>query len=197
LRRHAYVLPLDVRQFFPSIDHALVLANLGCTLGDPKALALCRLILASGEGVLQEEYDMIYFAGADLFAVNRPRGLPIGNLTSQFWANVYLNPVDHFVKRRLRALGFVRYVDDMLLFGDSKAELPSWRQALINRLGDLRLTVHNNKGASLKIGAGHRFGQTLNAGRAHRFFPKKIGPFGTNFSRLLGQRVETMPGMHV
>lgn len=85
---------------------------------------------------------MVYFAGDDLFAVNRPRGLPIGNLTSQFWANVYLNPLDHYIKRRLRAPGYVRYVDDMLLFGDSRAELQAWRQAVIDQLAGLRLTAH-------------------------------------------------------
>ncbi len=42
---------------------------------------------------------MVYFSGDDLFAANRPRGLPIGNLTSQFWANCYMNEFDHFVTR--------------------------------------------------------------------------------------------------
>ncbi len=144
LRRHPYVLPMDVRQFFPSIDHSVLLATLERTVGDDKALNLCRQTLASGAGILQEEYEMVYFAGDDLFAVNRPRGLPIGNLTSQFWANVYLNPLDHYIKRRLRVPGYVRYVDDMLLFGDSKAELHAWRQAVIDQLAGLRLTAHAN-----------------------------------------------------
>jgi RNA-directed DNA polymerase len=144
LRRYRYLLPLDVRQFFPSIDHAILVANLERTLGDAKTLALCRQILASGAGVLNEEYDMVYFGGDDLFAANRPRGLPIGNLTSQFWANVYLNPFDHFVKRQLRVPGYIRYVDDMLLFGDSKVELQAVRQAAIEYLAGLRLTVHEN-----------------------------------------------------
>jgi hypothetical protein len=99
---------------------------------------------ASGAGVLNEEYDMVYFGGDDLFAANRPWGLPIGNLTSQFWANVYLNPFDHFVKRQLRVPGYVRYVDDMLLFGDSKVELQAVRQAAIEYLAGLRLTVHES-----------------------------------------------------
>ena len=57
-------------------------------------------ILAGGAGILKNEYDMVYFKGDDLFAATRPRGLPIGNLTSQFWANVYLNELDQYVKRR-------------------------------------------------------------------------------------------------
>ena len=85
---------------------------------------------------------MVYFPGDDLFAVNRPRGLPIGNLTSQFWGNVYLDPLDHFIKRELRCPGYVRYVDDLLLFGDDKPTL--WRgwHALVERLAALRLTPH-------------------------------------------------------
>ncbi len=68
-------------------------------------------------------YEPVYFPGDDLFAVQRLRGLPIGNLTSQFWANVYLNSFDHFVKRELRCGGYVRYVDDFLLFAEDKALL--------------------------------------------------------------------------
>jgi len=114
-RRFAYVLQLDVRQFFPSIDHAILRALLAKKVRDAGVLWLIDVILASGVGVLAEEYRMVYFPGDDLFAVDRPRGLPIGNLTSQFWGNVYLDPVDHLIKRELRCQGYVRYVDDLLL----------------------------------------------------------------------------------
>lgn len=144
MRRFAYVLPLDVRQFFPSIDHAVLLANLQKNIQNEKILGLCRLILASGEGVLQEEYEPVYFPGDDLFAINKPRGLPIGNLTSQFLANVYLNPLDQFIKRALKCKGYLRYVDDMLLFSNDKAELAQWRGQVIQFLAGLRLTVHEN-----------------------------------------------------
>jgi hypothetical protein len=71
-------------------------------------LDLCRRIIESGRAVLKTEYEMVYFPGDDLFAATRPRGLPIGNMTSQFWANVYLNGLDHFVGSfgvRMRAGG--------------------------------------------------------------------------------------------
>jgi RNA-directed DNA polymerase len=55
-------------------------------IADEDALWLIDLILTSGRGVLDSEYQMVYFPGDDLFAANRPRGLPIGNLTSQYWA---------------------------------------------------------------------------------------------------------------
>jgi hypothetical protein len=85
---------------------------------------------------------MVYFPGDDLFAPYRPRGLPIGNLTSQFWANVYLNGFDHFVQRQLRCRGYCRYVDDMILFSDDKQELWAWKAAIEQRLAALRLTIH-------------------------------------------------------
>jgi len=71
MRRFAYVLPLDVRQFFPSIDHAVLLANLAKNLQNERILGLCRLILASGEGVLQEEYEPVYFPGSGSVASDR------------------------------------------------------------------------------------------------------------------------------
>jgi hypothetical protein len=141
-RRFRYALPCDVCQFFPSVDHALLRRVLAGKLRDPDVMWLVDRILESGAGVLSEEYRMAWFPGDDLFAVHRPRGLPIGNLTSQFWANCTLNPFDHFVKRELRCKGYLRYVDDLLLFGDDKAQLWDWKQAVIERLARLRLTIH-------------------------------------------------------
>jgi len=141
-RRHRLVLQLDVRQFFPSLDHAILRRVLQRKLPDSELLWLIDRILDSGVGVLDEEYRMVYFPGDDLLAVHRPRGLPIGNLTSQFWANAYLNGLDHFVKRELRCPGYVRYVDDLLLFGDDKALMWEWRHRLEQRFAGLRLTIH-------------------------------------------------------
>ena len=121
-RQFRYVLTCDIRQFFPSIDHEILHNILAMSLrphfakqspiagrsfrrkehpprDDMEVMWLIEKILQSGIGVLSEEYEMIYFPGDDLWSVHRPRGLPIGNLTSQFWANCYLNPFDHFVKR--------------------------------------------------------------------------------------------------
>jgi len=142
-RRYRFVLQMDLRQFFPSIDHALLRSLLAKKLNDESVLWLIDLILASGESVLLDEYKMVYFLGDDLFSVLRPRGLPIGNLTSQFWANVYLNPIDHYIKRELRCPGYVRYVDDLLLFAKDKASLWEWRTGLIERFAKLRLTAHD------------------------------------------------------
>ncbi|TAH48020.1 MAG: RNA-dependent DNA polymerase [Chloroflexota bacterium] len=144
-RRFQYVLQGDLKQYFPSIDHALLRAELARWIKDDAVLELCDRIIASGVGVLNEEYEMQWFAGDDLFAVNRPRGLPIGNLTSQFWANVFLNRFDHFVKRELKCAGYVRYVDDFLLFGDDKRQLHQWRAQVIHWLAQLRLKLHETR----------------------------------------------------
>lgn len=141
-RQFRYVLQCDVRQFFPSIDHQILRQILAKKIADADVMTLIDRVLASGEGVLAEQYDMVWFAEDDLFAVTRPRGLPIGNLTSQFWANCFMNPFDHFVKRELKCKGYVRYVDDMLLFGDDKATLWAWHEAVQGKLAELRMTIH-------------------------------------------------------
>jgi RNA-directed DNA polymerase len=141
-RRYPFVLQCDIRQFFASIDHAILHAGLARKIDCPDTLRLAGLILSSGIGVLDEMYDMVYFPGDDLLAAVRPRGLPIGNLTSQFWANVYLNSFDHYVKRELRCPAYVRYVDDFMLFADDKRALWRWRNGIMDRLAHLRLVIH-------------------------------------------------------
>ena len=141
-RRFPFVLQCDVRQFFPSIDHAILRSALTRKICDSRVLWLCDQILESGIGILSDEYEMTWFPGDDLLAANRLRGLPIGNLTSQFWANVYLNSFDHFIMRHLRPKGYLRYVDDMLLFGRSKVELWNKLVALESFLAKLRITIH-------------------------------------------------------
>lgn len=141
-RKYKYVLQCDIAQFFPSIDHEVLRQILKSMLPDESALWLIDRILASGQGVLAGEYDMVYFPGDDLLSANRPRGLPIGNLTSQLWANCYMNPFDHFVRRELGCVAYIRYVDDFLLFGDDKKELMQWRDAIAKRLERSRLTLH-------------------------------------------------------
>ncbi len=141
-RHYPYVLQCDLEQFFPSIDHAILRSTLVKIHPEPELMALVDRILTSGVGVLDQEYRMCWFPGDDLLAGLRPRGLPIGNLTSQFWANVYLNGFDHFVKRELRCKGYLRYVDDFLLFSDDKAQLWRWCDAIQSRLASLRQTLH-------------------------------------------------------
>ena len=71
-------------------------------------MRLVRLVIASGAGVLEDEYEQVFFPGDDLLAACRARGLPIGNLTSQFWSNCYLHPFDQFVTRELGCRAYLR-----------------------------------------------------------------------------------------
>jgi RNA-directed DNA polymerase len=145
LRRYQYVMHLDVRQFFPSVDHEILAGTLSRSIGDKRVMNLVKKIIASGAGVQAGEYEMVYFPGDDVFSVNRPRGLPIGNLTSQHWANVYLNQLDQHAKRVLKCRAYIRYVDDILLFANNKRTLRTWREEIISFLTTLRLTIHESK----------------------------------------------------
>jgi RNA-directed DNA polymerase len=156
-RRYRYVLQCDLRQFFPSVDHAILRGILARKLADPDVMWLVDRILESGVGVLSEEYDMAWFPGDDLLAAARPRGLPIGNLTSQFWANCTLNPLDHFVKRALRCKGYLRYVDDFLLFADDKRQLWVWKRAIRGFLAELRLALHERESTVYPVKGGIPF----------------------------------------
>jgi hypothetical protein len=100
---------------------------------------------------------MVYFPGDDLFAAERPRGLPIGNLTSQFWANVYLNAFDHFIKRELKCPAYLRYVDDLLFFADDKGVLWEWKDAVTRKLAELRLTIHESRAQVYPVNTGVPF----------------------------------------
>jgi len=143
-RKYKYVLPSDIRQFFPSMDHDVLCKILSKKIKDSEIIWLIKSILNSGKDILKSEYKMKWFPGDNLLAACKPRGLPIGNLTSQFWANCYLNPVDHFIKRELRCPAYLRFADDMLMFADRKKELWHYKKELIQRLNTLRLTIHEN-----------------------------------------------------
>lgn len=144
-RNYRYVLRCDIRQHFASIDHAILLQNLHKLIPESDIMALIEKIIAGGSGVLADEYNMVWFPGDDLLAICRPRGLPIGNLTSQFWSNCYLHSFDLFIKRELGCQAYLRYVDDFALFADKKELLWEWKIALKSRLAKLRLTIHDQK----------------------------------------------------
>ncbi len=109
----------------------------------PETLGLIDLIIDNSN---KQEPNLQWFPGDDLFTpVERRKGLPIGNLTSQFWGNVYLNGLDHFVKEILQAPGYIRYVDDFVLFEDDKEKLHYWEGQIKEYLNSLRLELHPKK----------------------------------------------------
>jgi RNA-directed DNA polymerase len=108
-RRSAYYLKCDVRRYFASIDHGVLKELLRRKLKDARVLTLLDKII-----------DHPLPAAA---SIGFGKGMPIGNLTSQHFANVYLSEMDHFIRERLRLAGYVRYMDDFLIFGQQKAAL--------------------------------------------------------------------------
>jgi retron-type reverse transcriptase len=135
-----YILQCDVRKYFPSIDHEILKGIIRRKLKCPDTLWLIETIIDASN---EQENTLAYFPGDELWTPHeRRRGLPIGNLTSQFFANVYLNGLDHFVYKRLGVSKYVRYVDDLALFGDERAELVVARTRIEEYLAELRLRIH-------------------------------------------------------
>jgi len=154
-RRYRYVLKADIRKFFPSIDHQILKDLVARKIKDPDVLWLVNLIIDHSN--LQDTI-VDWFPGDSLLTPSEQRrGLPIGNQTSQFFSNVYLDPLDHFVRDHLGVGGYVRYVDDFLVFSNDKRELHDVRQAIIEFLGDFRLRLHPHKCEIFPVTEGIRF----------------------------------------
>lgn len=140
--RHAHVLRADIFRYFPSIDHAILKSAFRRRISCTRTLGLLDLIVDRSNA--QERVDL-HFPGDDLFEpYRRRRGLPIGNLTSQFFANVYLDGFDHWVTEVLGA-PYVRYVDDFALFHDDPAVLADWMLRIEQYLEGRRLKLHPRK----------------------------------------------------
>jgi hypothetical protein len=102
-----YCLKCDISKYFPSINHNILKQVIRNKISCSKTLWLLDEIIDSSIGSNE---------------IN-PKGIPIGNLTSQLFANVYLNELDHYVKEDLRTMYYVRYMDDFIILGGSKKQL--------------------------------------------------------------------------
>ena len=130
-RRFPFFLKLDFEKYFDSIRHDVLLDLLQQQVADPGVLWLCELLMMEAQvpGVGMDER----------------RGLPIGNLTSQFWANVYLDPLDHVACGLPGVKACLRYMDDLLLLAEDKAALWSALDAISDFAGQkLRLHLKHN-----------------------------------------------------
>lgn len=141
-KKNNYVLKCDIKKYFFNIDHEILFDQVKRKIKCKDTLWLVRQIINSRENPGGIEY----FSGDDLFTpVLRKKGIPIGNLTSQFFANLYLNDFDHFVKETLKVKHFIRYCDDFVIFGNSKSWLNQIKQEVMKYLEGLRLKLHKNK----------------------------------------------------
>jgi retron-type reverse transcriptase len=137
------VLRCDVYRYFPAIDHDTLKADLRRRIACRRTLVLLDRII---DGSNPQEPVHLYYPGDALFTpFERRRGLPIGNLTSQLFANLYLDGCDHFCKEVLQAKGYVRYVDDFALFHDDPIVLQEWRQRIADYFVARRLSLHPRK----------------------------------------------------
>ncbi|HPE72805.1 MAG TPA: reverse transcriptase/maturase family protein [Candidatus Competibacter sp.] len=143
-QRYPYVLKLDIRRYFPSIDHAVLKAKLRRRIADPQVLALLDRIIDGSP--TEAAGEPTWFPGDDLLTpLERRRGIPIGNLTSQFFANLYLDDLDHWLKEQRRIPAYLRYVDDLVLLADAKTVLHDHHAALADYLSRERLRLHPRK----------------------------------------------------
>lgn len=126
--RTCWVLKGDIRKFFASIDHKILLEILERYILDTRTVELLKKVIES-------------------FSSTRPGlGLPLGNLTSQLLVNIYMNEFDQFVKRELKIKYYIRYADDFVFLSADRAELVSMISLVREFLADeLKLTLHPGK----------------------------------------------------
>jgi len=130
------VLKCDVRSFYDSIDHAILVSKLGDVVRCERVMGLINRIVAG----YKSEKVPTFLPGDDwLDAAQRTRGLPIGNLTSQLWGNFYLDALDHRVTEGERHGSYLRYTDDFPIFSDEKSRLWALREVASVELASVRL----------------------------------------------------------
>ena len=155
MRAHRFVVHLDIRAYFPSIHLGILRDIIAQRVRDDAMLAVVDRVLSAGAGLIDGPEMRSWLHLSDDWPP-RGRGLPIGAHTSQFWAaHVYLLALDYTIKRSLRVPSAVRYVDDIFLFGDSRAALRGWRAAVGAWLGAERDARLKHPNARILSCAGH------------------------------------------
>jgi RNA-directed DNA polymerase len=149
--RRAYFMQLDIRSFFVEINKQILQELVHKQTNDEHMLWLADAIIwndctldcdVTRGGNLLEKVP----AHKTLFKAPKHKGLPIGNLASQFFANLYLNELDQFIKRQLKVHHYVRYMDDLVLLSESKEQLQVWFAEIGQFLRDhLDLALHPTK----------------------------------------------------
>lgn len=138
--RETFVLKGDVKKYFENVDHSILFIILKKTIDDERVLWLIMRIL---QNYRTKEGN---------------KGMPLGNLTSQFFANVYLNELDQYVKHKLRAKFYVRYVDDFIIIGCTREKLQYYKEKIDFFLNKkLYLQLHNQKSRIISIYTGIEF----------------------------------------
>lgn len=125
--RNIFALKCDIRKFFDSVNQDILLELVKKKIQDDNAIWLVEKIIKS-------------------FEKDKDRGLPLGNVTSQLFANIYLNELDQFIKHKLKVKYYLRYCDDFIILGENKEHLMGLIPLVGNFLKDeLKLTLHSDK----------------------------------------------------
>jgi retron-type reverse transcriptase len=136
---HGYVLKADIRHYFDSVDHEVLIQIIGRKIKDDRVLWLVKKIL---------DNHLSEISG---------NGMPLGNMTSQFFANIYLNELDYFVKHKLKARYYIRYVDDFVILDSSKKRIEFYKAEINKFLKSVKLELHPEKSKILPLHAGINF----------------------------------------
>ncbi len=133
-----YCLKADIKHYFQEVNQYILLRIIEKKVKDIKVIWLINIIL--------KNFD------------DKEKGMPLGNLTSQFFANVYLNELDYFVKHVLKTKYYIRYVDDFVILHNSKEQLEIWKQEINNFLKkELELELHREKSRIISLSKGIDF----------------------------------------
>ncbi len=158
-RRRAFFLKMDIHNFFMAIDRRKLFEMLAARCGDPELLWLLRVILFHEPTLdfeMQDRENLRHNLPPhkSLFHARPFCGLPIGNLTSQFFANVYLNALDQFIKHHLKCRHYLRYVDDFVLLHREAAQVHEWQAAISNFAAENLALAINERATRLAPVAG-------------------------------------------
>ena len=158
LRKHQYIARLDVRRFFLEIHWDILLALISKRIADEKCLGIVNKVLESAKELYAQPDILSALGLSQSYSPKTRKGLPIGNLTSQLFANFYLDGLDHFAKRQLKIPLYIRYSDDVVIFGSSAKQVNNWRYQLRQWLQEHReLEIHQNRGMANSTRATFRF----------------------------------------
>lgn len=181
-RRYTYTLHLDVRQYFQSIDHDVLKMQLQNRIKDRNCLTMLNRIVDSYPGIAPG------------------KGMAIGNLSSQFFANIYLDDLDHWLKETKQVKAYLRYVDDLVLCGDDKEALWDLKEEIAFKMETVKLRLHDNKAQlrrckqkvplfGYQISADRRW---LENGNGHKF-RRRLGAMADDYARGRGTITSIKP----